>query len=209
MRCQALAFEFALNEKIVMNFATCLCPLLALFSPALCAAPLTYAIVPDNTSIALSWRAFGHDFSQARLRGVTGTVTLNPDEERDNQIDVTIPVVTLVASNSLLTWQLKSDLFFDAEHYPKIHFVSSRVASLGAGHFRIFGMLTVKDVSRPVVMLAALDNGQTFTPTADSLALHASTAISRTAFRVDRLVGVVDDRVNIALTISAQVRRPL
>ncbi|WP_267372771.1 MULTISPECIES: YceI family protein [unclassified Pantoea] len=192
-----------------MNRVACLYALLALFSPALYAAPVTYTIAPEKTSIGLSWRAFGHDFSQATLQGVTGTVTLNRDEERDDHIDVTIPVATLVASNRLLTWQLKSDLFFDAEHYPQIHFVSSRVASMGGADYRIFGLLTVKDVSRPVVMLATLDSGQAFDPASDSLALHASTAISRTAFRVDRLVGVVDDRVNVALTIAAEVKRPL
>jgi len=186
--------------------SACLCTLLALFSPVLYAAPVTYVITPDKASIGLSWRAFGHDFSQARLQGVTGTVTLNPDEDRDDRIEVSIPVGTLVASNSLLTWQLKSDLFFDAGHYPQIHFISSRVASLGDGNYRIFGMLTVKDVSRPVVMLASLDSGQTVDPASRSLALHASTAISRSAFGMDRLVGVVDDRVNIALAIAAQAR---
>ena len=184
----------------------CLCTLFALFSPVLYAAPVTYAITPDKTSIGLSWRAFGHDFSQARLQGVTGTLTLNPDEDRDDHIEVTIPAGTLVASNSLLTWQLKSDLFFDAERYPNIHFVSNRVVSLGDGNFRIFGVLTVKNVSRPVVMLASLDSGKMIDPASRSLALHASTAISRSAFGMDRLVGVVDDRVNIALAIAAQAR---
>ncbi|PAW31337.1 hypothetical protein CIL06_22280 [Pantoea vagans] len=188
--------------------AACLCTLFALISPVLCAAPVTYAITPDKTSIGLSWRAFGHDFSQARLQGVTGMVTLNPDEDRDDRIEVNIPVGTLVASNSLLTWQLKSDLFFDAERYPQIHFVSSRVAALGDGNYRIFGTLTVKAVSRPVVMLASLDSGKTLVPASRLLTLHASTAISRSAFGMDRLVGVVDDRVNIALKIAAQVREP-
>jgi polyisoprenoid-binding protein YceI len=187
------------KEKIVMMRAACLCTLLALLSPVLYAAPVTYAITPDKTSIGLSWRAFGHQFSQARLQGVTGTVTLNPDEDRDDRIEVTIPVGTLVASN----------LFFDAERYPDIHFVSSRVASLGGGNYRIFGVLTVKNVSRPVVMLASLDSGKTIDPASGSLALHASTAISRSAFGMDRLVGVVDDRVNIALAIAAQGRKPL
>ncbi|AWP35354.1 hypothetical protein B9D02_22645 (plasmid) [Pantoea vagans] len=189
-----------------MMRVACLCTLFALLSPVLYAAPVTYTITPDKTSIGLSWRAFGHDFSQARLQGVSGTVTLNPDEDHDDRIEVNIPVGTLVASNSLLTWQLKSDLFFDAERYPQIHFVSSRVASLGEGNYRIFGVLTVKNVSRSVVMQASLDNGKTIDPASRSLALHASTAISRSAFGMDRLVGVVDDRVNIALIIAAQAR---
>lgn len=187
----------------------CLLSLSCFLSASLHAAPITYAIATDKTAIGLSWRAFGHSFSQAHLEGVTGTVTLNPDQDRDDRVEVNIPVDTLVASNTLLTWQLKSDMFFDAQHYPGIRFVSSWVAALGAGEYRIFGVLTVKDVSRPVVMLATLEGGQPLTSSSQSLTLHASTAISRTAFRVDRLVGIVDDRVAIALTITAQTKSPL
>lgn len=187
----------------------CLLSLSCFLSASLHAAPVTYLIATDKTAIGLSWRAFGHRFSQAHLEGVTGTVTLNAGQDRDDRVEVYIPVDTLVASNALLTWQLKSDMFFDAQHYPRIRFVSSRVAALGAGEYRIFGILTVKDVSRPVVMLATLEGGQPLTSGSQSLTLHATTAISRTAFRVDRLVGIVDDHVAIALTITAQTKPPL
>lgn len=186
----------------------CLLSLSCLLSASIHAAPITYAIATDKTTIGLSWRAFGHSFSQAHLEGVTGRVTLNPAQDRDDHVEVNIPVHTLVASNALLTWQLKSDKFFDAQHYPGIRFVSTRVAALGAGEYRIFGILTVKDVSRPVVMLATLEGRQPLTSSSQSLTLHASTAISRTAFQVDRLVGIVDDRVDIVLTITAQTKNP-
>ena len=170
-------------------------------SPLLVAAPLTWTIATDKTAIGLSWQAFGHSFSQAHLQGVTGTVILNSQDDRDDHIEVKIPLATLVASNALLTHQLKSDMFFAADRYPWIFFSSTRVVALGAGKFRIFGMLTVKDVRRPVVMEATLDAGEI--DAAPELALHATTGISRSAFNVDRLVGIVDDHVDIALTIVA------
>ena len=200
---QALTPYLPPEENKLMIRTAFLLSLFCFSSPSILAAPVSYVIATDKTEIGLSWRAFGHRFSQAHLEGVTGTVKLNPEEERDDHIEVTIPVNTLVASNALLTYQLKSDMFFDAQHYPEIRFVSSRVAALGDGKYRIFGLLTVKDVSRPVVMLATLDSGQSLSPASHSLTLHAATEISRTAFRVDRLVGIVDDRVAIALAITA------
>lgn len=80
----------------------------------------------------------------------------------DDHIEVKIPVATLVASNILLTSQMKSALFFDAVHYPWISFTSSRVVALGQGQFRIFGLLSVKDVRRPIIMEATLDNHGVF-----------------------------------------------
>ena len=112
-----------------------------LLCPSLHAAPKSYLIDTENTAIRLSWHAFGGILSWATFSGVTGAVTLNPDNDVDDHIHVTIPVATLVASNTLLTWQLKSDMFFDAEHYPTIEFISSRLVAQGGGRFRVFGTL--------------------------------------------------------------------
>ncbi|MEQ9917352.1 YceI family protein [Pectobacterium aroidearum] len=176
-----------------------------LISPLLHAMPLNYTVATDNTAIALSWQAFGH-LSQASLDGVTGNITLDAEKEMNDRIDVKIPITTLQASNSLLTYQLKSSLFFDAEHYPDIIFTSSRVVALGQGHFRVFGSLSVKNVQRPVILEATLEEQGGTSSHDGSLSLHATTAISRSSFNMDRFTGVVDDRVAINIEIRAKAR---
>ncbi|MGI8488973.1 YceI family protein [Pectobacterium sp. S5] len=176
-----------------------------LISPLLHAMPLNYTIATDKTAIALSWQAFGH-LSQASLDGVTGNITLDAEKEINDRIDVKIPITTLQASNGLLTYQLKSSLFFDAEHYPDITFTSSRVVALGHGHFRVFGSLSVKNIQRPVILDATLEEHDGNASGEDALSLHATTAISRSAFNMDRFTGVVDDRVAISIDIQAKAR---
>ncbi|MBA0165978.1 MULTISPECIES: YceI family protein [Pectobacterium] len=176
-----------------------------LISPLLHAMPLNYTVATDDTAIALSWQAFGH-LSQASLNGVTGNITLDAEKETNDRIDVKIPITTLQASNSLLTYQLKSSLFFDAEHYPDIIFTSSRVVALGKGHFRVFGSLSVKNVQRPVILDATLEEQGGMASHDGSLSLHATTAISRSSFNMDRFTGVVDDRVAITIEIRAKAR---
>ncbi|MDY4389079.1 YceI family protein [Pectobacterium aroidearum] len=176
-----------------------------LISPLLHAMPLNYTVATDNTVIGLSWQAFGHP-SQASLDGVTGNITLDAEKEMNDRIDVKIPITTLQASNSLLTYQLKSSLFFDAEHYPDITFTSSRVVALGQGHFRVFGSLSVKNVQRPVILEATLEEQGGTSSHDGSLSLHATTAISRSSFNMDRFTGVVDDRVAINIEIRAKAR---
>jgi polyisoprenoid-binding protein YceI len=117
-----------------------------LLSPMVNATPVRYAIDQQKTGIVLSG-ARSVAYSQAWLRGVTGDVILDPANEFNDQIHVTIPVATLVASNSLLTWQLKSDMFFDAARYPTIIFISDRVVTLQKDHFRVFGTLNVRDTT--------------------------------------------------------------
>lgn len=169
-----------------------------LMCPSLQAALIAHTIDTDKTTIKLSWRAFGGIASWANLKGVTGQVTLNPDNEFDDRINVTVPVATLQASNNLLTWQLKSDMFFDAARYPTITFSSSRVVKLGPDHYRAFGSLTVRDLSRPVILDARLDR-----LSGETIVLHATTAISRSAYKMDRFALVVDDRIAIAIKIQA------
>ncbi|GKV88921.1 YceI family protein [Pectobacterium carotovorum] len=176
-----------------------------LISPLLHAMPLNYTIATDKTAIALSWQAFGH-LSQASLDGVTGNITLDAEKEMDDRIDVKIPISTLQASNGLLTYQLKSSLFFDAEHYSDIRFTSSRVVALGHGHFRVFGSLSVKNIQRPVILDATLEEHGGNVSGEEALSLHATTAISRSAFNMDRFTGVVDDRVAISIDIQAKAR---
>lgn len=169
-----------------------------LFCSCLHAAGQRYVIDTDNTAIRLSWHAFGGILSWARLSGVTGDVTLNPQSDFDNHIHVTIPVATLVASNSLLTWQLKSDMFFESARYPTIEFTSSRVVATGNGQYRVFGTLTVRDIARPVILEATVKD-----PHSHTLILDATTTISRAAYGMDKFALVVDDRIAISVAIQA------
>ncbi|AMO47430.1 YceI family protein [Kosakonia oryzendophytica] len=170
---------------------------------SLYASPASYSINTQKTTIALAWHAFGGT-SEASLEKVTGNITLDTGNERGDRIDVTIPVDTLKASNTLLTYQMKSHLFFDAAHYPNIAFTSSRVVALGKGHFRVFGTLAVKNVTRPVILDASLESQHGELSGAENIFLHASTAISRSAFNMDSFAALVDDTVTITIEIQAR-----
>ena len=177
-----------------------------LSSFSLYASPVDYLINTQETTITLSWHAFG-DMSEATLRNVTGDILLNAGNDRDDNIHVAIPVATLNASNRLLTYQMKSALFFDAERYPNITFTSSRVVALGQGHYRILGTLAVKNVARPVILDASL-NGKTAGPGgAENISLDASTTISRSAFNMASFAVLVDDNVTINIAIQARLHQ--
>lgn len=171
---------------------------------SLYASPVSYSINTQTTKISLAWQAFGH-LSNASMAKVTGKIILDAGNEREDRINVTIPVSTLMASNGLLTYQMKSRLFFDAENYPNIAFASSRVKALGNGHFRLFGILTVKDVARSVILDASLDRNSGEFSNADNIFLHATTAISRSAFHMDNFSALVDDTVTINIEIQARL----
>ncbi|AJZ88688.1 hypothetical protein VW41_06395 [Klebsiella michiganensis] len=176
-----------------------------LVSPLLYAAPENYSIITPQTGIALSWHAFGST-SQAHLDGVTGSLLLDRGNDLHDSISVRIPVSTLQASNSVLTYQLQGGLFFDTAHYPTLSFTSTRVVALGPGRYRIFGLLQVKNVQRPVILDASMDNAPTAGADKKALSLRATTVISRAAFNMDKFEAVVDDSIAIEIKIRARAR---
>ncbi len=78
------------------------------------------------------------------------------------------------------------------------------MVKLKEDHYRAFGTLTVRDLSRPVILEATLDPLP-----GEAIALHATTAISRSAYKMDRFALVVDDRIAIAIDIQAKPSRAL
>lgn len=138
-----------------------------------------------------------HSLSWATFSGVTGAVTLNPDNDVDDHIHVTIPVSTLVASNKLLTWQLKSDMFLNPSATDHRVRSSSRVVALSAGRFRVF-----RHADRTKHCPAGDPGGRVERPACAGPRLDATTAISRASYGMDKFALVVDDRIAIAIAIK-------
>ncbi|VEB99413.1 Uncharacterized conserved protein [Cedecea lapagei] len=178
-----------------------------LVSPMLYAMPENYSVITPQTAIGLSWHAFGST-SQANLDGITGSLLLDEANDIHDSISVRIPSSTLQASNSLLTYQLRSGLFFDTAHYPVLTFRSTRIVAEGQGHYRIFGLLQVKNIQRPVVLDASMDSRSASAADKSTVSLRATTVISRSAFNMDKFEAVVDDNIAIEIKIRARQLNP-
>lgn len=168
------------------------------------ASTVHYVISPDNTIITLSWTMLSKHPSQASLSQVSGDLFLEPERKEQDRVEVRIPVSSLEASNLLLTHQLKSSIFFNENNYPWVTFMSQKVTESRNGKLKIFGLLTIKNVQRPVVLDAIMNTSATDILSNKPLILHAHTAISRTDFSMANLLSLVGDTVNIDIDIAAR-----
>ena len=84
--------------------------------------------------------------------GATGTLTIDPKDVASAKLDVTIPVVGVETTNRELNGEFFSDEFFDAEKFPKMHFVSTGVTRTGERTAKLAGNLTLHGTTRPVVL---------------------------------------------------------
>lgn len=177
----------------------------------LCAAPAfastaQYGINAQNANVTLSWRlSAGSKLYRARLSQVNGIVTMDPDQDAQNKIEVNIPINTLDAHNILLTHELKSSRFFDEARFPVATFRSSRIVSTGGGHYRVLGTLQIRDVQRPVMLEADVSPVPHPGTAPKHLLLRAQTTVSRSAFGMDSYLLLVADPINVAIKIEANL----
>lgn len=83
----------------------------------------------------------------------SGTLfTQNHDDFNDAAFDITIDVYSINTNNRDRDEHLKSADFFDADKFPQITFKSSRFLHTGGDNYELTGNLTVKDVTKEVVL---------------------------------------------------------
>ena len=137
------------------------------------------------------------------LHGEFGSVhgTLNLDRESDAAaVEAMIDTNAVhMRSRRYENWT-KSAEFFDAQHFPQIHFVSDpfSVASLTQGG-PVKGTLTIRGVSKPATF--EIDSAECKTPLAGDCAVEAAGTIRRSDFGMRSRRGALSDKVDLHLSI--------
>src|SRR5262245_27640530 len=96
---------------------------------------------------------------KGRFAEVTGTIELDETDVSRSGVDVTIKVASVDTRQEQRDAHLRSPDFFDVDNYPEMTFRSRRVVADGTGTLRVAGYLTIRGVTREVV-LEASDEGR-------------------------------------------------
>lgn len=120
---------------------------------------------------------------RGRFNGFDGKVVIGERPE-DSFAEVEIDVASIETKTDMRDNHLRSADFFDAEIHPKLTFRSREVRPTGGNSFQLLGDLTIKGVSREVVLDAEfLGWGPGPSPEAPMIAAFtASTEVDREAW---------------------------
>lgn len=101
------------------------------------------------------------------------------------KVDVTIPVKTVDTHVQALNDEFQGAAYFDQKQYPNATFHSTKIVSKGDNRYQVFGDLTIKGISRPVILEAVLHK-QGEHPMAKKAAVgfNATTTIKRSEFKM-------------------------
>lgn len=115
----------------------------------------TWNIDPSHTSASYAARHMMITTVRGSFPNVKGTLEYNPDHIENASVEVQIDVREMASTGVVdRDNHLKSADFLDAENYPYITFKSTKVEPLSDHRAKITGDLTIRDVTRPVVIEA-------------------------------------------------------
>ena len=170
------------------------------------AAPVTYTMDPAHTDVIAQWNHFGYSNPIAHFGQVDGTITYDADDVAASSVQVTLPMSGLSSHVGAFDDHLRSEELFDVANYPEATFKSTRVEATADGGLSITGDLTIKGVTRPVVLAATInavsDHPMTGQPSAG---FDATTTIKRSDFGLGLYAPAVSDEVQIRITTEASV----
>jgi polyisoprenoid-binding protein YceI len=141
--------------------------------------------------------------------GVSGTLRLDEAQPARSSVMVEIDAASLDTGEARRDTHLRSADFFDVERYPVLTFTSTHVEPMGTDWFLVHGDLTIRGVTRAVVLDTHLKGRGRTLDSMEVAAFTAQTEIRRQDFGVQwnqslESGGVlVGDSVTILLEVQA------
>jgi polyisoprenoid-binding protein YceI len=131
----------------------------------------------------------------ARFTSVSGTASIDDAAQQNTTVQAVIDTRTLRAPVSMAQGELRGTDFFDVAVYPQMLFKSRSVRPKTATAAEIIGDITVKGVTRPIVLQATLQP-----PGAGGAReFRAKTRINRNDFKMTAYALLVGDTVDIEI----------
>ena len=170
------------------------------------AAPITYTFDTTHSRVTFYVNHFGFSNSVGEFKLGDGTFTFDNDDWSKSKVDAKIPVQTLELGEVKWNTHVLSPDFLESAKYPEITFVSRKVEKLDATHGKIHGDLTIKGVTRPVVLDLTVNKvGEHPIRKTQAAGFTATTIVKRTEFGVSLYAPAVADDVVIRIEVEAFV----
>lgn len=172
----------------------------------------TWTIDPSHSSVEFVARHLVISKVKGRFGAFSGSINIDPSDPLASTVEATIQVASVDTRDEQRDAHLRAPDFFDAEQFPQVTFRSTSLRRDGGG-FQVDGDLTIKGVSKPVV-LSLEYNGTSGDPWGGiRAAFSAATEVNRRDFglnfdvKLDTGGALVGERIKIVLEIEATLHQ--
>jgi polyisoprenoid-binding protein YceI len=111
-----------------------------------------WRLSPEHSVAEFAVRHMMVTWVPGRFNRLTGSLTFDPENVAVAGVEVEIEAASIHTGVEQRDQHLKSADFLEVEKYPKITFKSTRVEAAGLDHAWVHGDLTLRGVTRPVLL---------------------------------------------------------
>ena len=113
---------------------------------------MSWQFDPGHTYIGFTGRHLMVATVRGEFEKFEGTVEFDEHDLTRSKVEIRIEAASVTTRNAQRDEHFRSADFFDVEHYPSITFKSKRVIMRDAHHGQLIGDLTIRDITKEVVL---------------------------------------------------------
>lgn len=189
--------------------------LLVITSSTLLFGQSTWTIDSAHSAAQFSVRHMMVSNVRGEFGKLNGTAVYDPANPGTASIEATIDATTINTRESRRDDHLRSADFFDTANYPTLTFKSKKVQPVGEGHLKVTGDLTMRGVTKEVVLEVTGLNAEIKDQRGNSrIGASATTRLNRKDFGIswnralDSGGVVVADEVDVILDVELVKKAP-
>jgi polyisoprenoid-binding protein YceI len=112
----------------------------------------TWVIDPVHSSVEFAVKHMMVATAKGRFTGLSGTVQLDPANPATASVEAVVDLTSVDTGNAQRDGHLRTDDFFNAEQFANATFRSTRVELSDDETAKVYGDLTIRDVTKEVVL---------------------------------------------------------
>jgi polyisoprenoid-binding protein YceI len=174
---------------------------------ALRAEPPVWRMDAAASQLTFTPRLAGGEFA-GRFERFEVTLRFSPADLAHSSLQVAVDLPSARTGDADRDVALQGSDFFATSRWPQARFTSTSIRALGGDRYEARGKLTLRDISRDVLVPFRFEPGA---PSAGKARLSGSTTVQRLAFNVGqgewRSTEWLDDRVRIDYAVALDAAR--
>lgn len=124
--------------------------------PAAGADAPVWTLVPEKSRITFTGRQMRAP-STGEFRTFSADIRFDPDNLEGSKVTVTVDTASAAAGNSQIDTELKKELWFEVDKYPKATFEVTRFVAKGGNDYEAVARLTLRDQTKEVTLPFTLE----------------------------------------------------
>lgn len=113
-----------------------------------------WTLDPSHSELQFMVKHLMVSYVTGQFKSFTSVVETDGDDFTTAKIDFAADIDSISTNNEQRDAHLKNGDFFDAENHPQLIFKSERLEKIDNDNYKLFGQLTMRGATRPVVLNA-------------------------------------------------------